>query len=475
MKNPLGNEIAHLGHKSGQEVAKMENAPRATSRGSHARLKEKIRSCTRAYFGRSSHVPFFVLRVKHGRHRKHFQLKSGLDESVEMAQQILDRLRLDGWERTVEIYRPRDGKKVTDLTIGEYLALLAEHTELDPFTLRNYARALRTLVGGIKGLTHVGQEKYSGSDAASPWREAVDKVFLDTITASEVVRWRTKYLQKGIEAGRKRTSVEHTANTIVRNARSLFAKRTLHQLKLALPSLVLPSPLPFEGVILLKEHEADFHYVSSIDAGALINKAFAELKGELLVIFCLAIGGGLRRKEIDNVEWSHVNLVEGKVRVANPRHRRLKSDSSAGTVALEQRFIEVLKQHAKNGSTGYVLFPDRLPRPPKGTIYYRCNAEFDQVLSWLRQNGVTNTDKPIHTLRKEFGSNIAAAKGIHAASASLRHSTVALTDKYYAERTAQPTNFFTSATNAIPGVAGTDAIKLLEFLKVHGFTLTKTG
>lgn len=471
MKIPAENVIADIGRKSGQEVANEKKARNASTRGSLAHLKSRIRSNTATYFGRASHVPFFVIRLKHGRQRKHFQLKLNLDDSAELAAEIMAHLRLHGWAKTAEVYRPREGRKTSDLTVGEYLELLSQHSELEPLTLENYASCLRRVVSGITNLKHKGSDKFAGGRAHSAWRAAVDKVLLDQITPTAVVRWRSKYVRDRVAAGRKQEYVEHTVNSTIRNARSLFAKRVLHALKLAVPTLSLPSPLPFEGVPLLKEHESDFFYHSTIDVTALIEKAFAELFGEELVIFTLAIGGGLRRKEIDNLEWCHVNLANRTVAIMKPRNGRLKTDSSCGIVVLEKRFADVLEAHARRGNTGYVLFPDRAALHRAKTRRYRCNTELNRVLNWLRQNGVNNSDKPLHTMRKEFGSNIAKHKGIYAASASLRHSTIALTAKYYAQRKAEETSFFNAEQPSTGGLTESDMQKLLTMMKAQGLVV----
>jgi hypothetical protein len=44
------------------------------------------------------------------------------------------------------------------------------------------------------------------------------------------------------------------------------------------------------------------------------------------------------------------------------------------------------------------------------------------------------TRNPIHTLRKEFGSLINQEFGIFAASAALRHSSIAITREHYVDR-----------------------------------------
>jgi len=52
--------------------------------------------------------------------------------------------------------------------------------------------------------------------------------------------------------------------------------------------------------------------------------------------------------------------------------------------------------------------------------------------AWLRNKGV-NTQKPLHTLRKEYGSLVSQAHGIHAASKALRHADIHVTNNYYTD------------------------------------------
>jgi hypothetical protein len=41
--------------------------------------------------------------------------------------------------------------------------------------------------------------------------------------------------------------------------------------------------------------------------------------------------------------------------------------------------------------------------------------------------------KPLHTLRKEFGTLVNLAHGIHAASKALRHADITLTNNFYTD------------------------------------------
>jgi integrase len=54
------------------------------------------------------------------------------------------------------------------------------------------------------------------------------------------------------------------------------------------------------------------------------------------------------------------------------------------------------------------------------------------VTTWLRAHGVTG-DRPLHTLRKEFGSIICAAADIYTASRQLRHKQLGTTAAHYTD------------------------------------------
>ena len=54
------------------------------------------------------------------------------------------------------------------------------------------------------------------------------------------------------------------------------------------------------------------------------------------------------------------------------------------------------------------------------------------MTSWLRDHGIEG-DKPIHVLRKEFGSRVNAKCDIHAASMARWHADIGITAQFYAD------------------------------------------
>jgi integrase len=73
--------------------------------------------------------------------------------------------------------------------------------------------------------------------------------------------------------------------------------------------------------------------------------------------------------------------------------------------------------------------------PLAGTSYthYRAHRHFDALTAWLRAKGVSAI-KPLHELRKEFGSQVCAKYGIYTASRMLRHADIAITAQHYLDQ-----------------------------------------
>ncbi|MDR2778986.1 MAG: hypothetical protein LBB16_01725, partial [Puniceicoccales bacterium] len=58
-----------------------------------------------------------------------------------------------------------------------------------------------------------------------------------------------------------------------------------------------------------------------------------------------------------------------------------------------------------------------------------------ELIGWLRSHGV-NSNNPLHTLRKEYGSEICRQFGLYEASRALRHSSYGITESFYVDRKA---------------------------------------
>src|SRR5260221_12137977 len=128
---------------------------------------------------------------------------------------------------------------------------------------------------------------------------------------------------------------------------------------------------------------------------------------------------GLRRREIDLLEWSSFLWNDGLVRIKATEHFDAKTEDSLGDVAVDSELLELFRGHRARATSAFVIESDGQPRSGVSYSFYRCHDVFDRLTTSLRKNGV-KTNKPPHTLRKEFGSQVCAAHGVHAASRQLR-------------------------------------------------------
>jgi integrase len=209
----------------------------------------------------------------------------------------------------------------------------------------------------------------------------------------------------------------------------------------------LPSPLPFEGVTLPEVGRS--RYKSEIEPALLLTAAKRELaegiqgedqpanpRPELFKIILLALGAGLRRDEIDKLQWNQIQWHRNTIRVETTEHGGTKSADSEADVDVDPGLLEILKSYMPEPGKGssFVIESPIEPRPESVSYHhYRCNRQFEELLTWLHGKGIKSRN-PLHALRKEFGSQICAQAGIYAASVALRHSSITLTRDYYIDK-----------------------------------------
>jgi integrase len=231
-----------------------------------------------------------------------------------------------------------------------------------------------------------------------------------------------------------------TVRKLVREASAFWKMVAVRKMDIDLP------PNPFVGLRLPKR--VDARYRSKIKAGELLKAAIEQLPRPELATVVLALCAGLRRREIDHLTWASV--FSDRIEVAPTDEYALKSKASAGAVPLDKVVGEMLAAWKKESlPSAYVVACDEAPRKIGRTIY-RSAAVQEKVIAWLRKNGVDATC-PLHILRKESGSLVAARAGVWAASAFLRHGSVQVTQAHYIERKAQSSPGFATV---IPIEAG---------------------
>jgi hypothetical protein len=212
----------------------------------------------------------------------------------------------------------------------------------------------------------------------------------------------------------------------MRQAKSLFSPAILKFVRLH-----LPDSLPFTGVGF--EPRQSMRYRSGFDVESLIHAAQKELPTEQLKIFLLATMVGLRRNEIDKLEWPSFRWGDRLIRIEATRYFHPKSEDSVGDVEIDSELLKVFRGFHARAAGNFVIESDVDARPEATYSHYRCQKDFEALTAWLRDKDVPG-NKPLHTLRKEFGSQICKKYGIYLASHALRHADIAITAQHYVDK-----------------------------------------
>jgi integrase len=357
------------------------------------------------------------------------------ESAATRARDIYLSIKGNGWEGTLQKYRPAlaSPKKRQNATVGEFLNEVKAKADGDPKTLEDYSKALRKIVSDVFEID-AGNEKFDYKTGGyQSWLGRVHAVKLLTLTPDKIQAWKRTFLARAgndlIQLRRAKVSF----NSFVRRAKSLFAPGIVRHL-----SIVLPSPLPFEGVEF--EPRQSLKYRSEIDVAELIQAANAELvdkESEVFKIFLLGVMVGLRRNEIDLLEWSSFKWDQGVIRIEPTSFFHPKTEDSIGDVPVDGEVMEIFRGYRARAKGIFVIESKGKPKPGITRLYYRCQKQFKALNRWLRQHGITEANKPLHTLRKEFGSKLAEVHGIFAASTALRHADISITSAFYADAKAR--------------------------------------
>jgi integrase len=391
----------------------------------------------------------YSVQIAHENRRQFFQLgTANRQEAARAAQRIYQSLKNNGWEQTLATKSLENLSKKTDTRIGEFLAQVRSLHASKVKTIDNYAGSLRKIASGIAGIPSGGRG--GASENHRQWRAKVDALKLSILTPSEIQKWRENFLSRAGTDPVKQRSARVSVNSFLREARSLFSPKYLE----GLDGVSLPDPLPFTGIKL--ERRSMPRYQSGFDCLELVKAAtleLAESEPEQFKIFVLAVMAGLRRNEIDKLEWARFNWSAGTISIVPTAFFRTKSEDSTRSVWIPPEMLEIFRGYRAKALGRFVIESPVKPTTNKHYDHYRAQATFDKLIGWLRSKGVGG-EKPLHTLRKEFGSLIAAKFGIYAAKQMLGHADITTTAAHYLEAKEKPViglgHLLPIAPNVIP-------------------------
>ena len=414
-----------------------QNSPPAGAIAKDARRRGKsdIRYWEQAIFqptykrgGKTMQGGEWAAKIQHLGRRETFALgSSNRAASASRAKEIYLHLQSNGWDETILRFKPKAANmNCAVATVGEFLAEVTANASGRARTIEGYCRSFRTIVAEIFG-NDGGTAKYDYQNGGrQKWLDRIGAVRLAEITPAMVQKWKLRFIRRAGNDPLKLRATRVSVTSLMRQAKSLFTPAVLKFIKLD-----LPEASPFAGVSF--EPRQSMRYRSGFVIEDVIRVAASELPPEQFKVFLLATMAGLRRNEIDKLEWQAFRWEEGIIRIEATRFFQPKSEDSSGDVEIDDELMVAFKTFHTRATRDFVIESQNPARPEATYSHYRCERLFKALTKWLRQHGVTG-NTPLHTLRKEYGSQMCAKHGIYAASQALRHADIAITSQHYIDK-----------------------------------------
>lgn len=363
----------------------------------------------------------YYVRLQYQGKRKKVKLLETAEDSFAQARKIQRELHAGRFD-ILDQLKERETERVA--TIGEIFArYLAAGAVLDaaPKTRRYNINALRSIIDETKS------------------NEEIDALSSVILTRDLVLACQNR-MTAGITDHLLANSARISANSRVRMARSLFAKKVIASS--IYQDLRLPYLSGFKGAKLLKVARQRYHKPDSnlITATWESSKALKKNDPSAYIAFLLAATAGLRKGEISLMRWNWIRedtrpepLTAAAVKSFVLSVRTTSDFTAKGKdereIELDPRVVAELEELRQTvGPDAYVI---------PGHKTERASLVFKRLSTWMRGIGWT-TGKQAHELRKYFGAEVATSFGLYAAQKLLGHKQASTTNDYYADLVNQP-------------------------------------
>ena len=371
----------------------------------------------------------YSVKIQQSGRREKFSLGILNEEAAALkAREIYGYVQAHGMDEACAKYKPGSLRNAGPIvTVGDLVNGVLQITQNAQLrTVKDYCQRFRRIVAEIFDIQEENKTNYRKGGGLERWTSKVDAVKLRDIAPAAVERWKVAFINRAGNDPTAISSARTSVNSILRMASSLFAdKRIKH----------LPQPVynPFKEIAL--EPRQDMHYRSGFSIQELTEAALKELEQEQLKIYLLASMAGLRREEIDSLQWSAFKWEQGLLSIRRTPYFQPKSNHSMGDADLDAELLALFRgfRAQAKSDNDFVIVSNVRPRPGAAYFHYRCNAVMDKLIKWLKGKGVPG--KPLHTLRREYGSQINARHGIYEASRALRHADINITAQHYVRNT----------------------------------------
>lgn len=454
-----------------------KNVPKVATPTKYA--KTDIRYWNGAVFKDNS-ANYFARIQLHGKRRK-ISLRTGTKKNAtEVARDLHANVSELGWVDGLAETFGEAGRIKSNATLGDWIEGVRLTGFFSPATLKQNQGKTRTIAEAIRsGVVTIGQEgdrsRFGRGANADKWRERVDAVLLEELTEEKIGWWRRNHLARFVDNPADLKSAKISVESYIRAGKSLFQPKIIKALA---GSVALPNFIPFRDVEAEKVPKSK--YVSEIESpGALLIAGRRDLWGVTadslrsvaylakgldpadvatnaseqahfaklaeyhhgaFQILTLGLCMGLRREEIDRLQWKQVRWEKRLIVIEETDCFAPKADSG-GEVDFDEGLVGLLRDWQSKASGRFVvdgIDPKDLPVSRR----YRTEEAGAVLIDWLRGKGITRASKPIHALRKEFGAEVCKVAGVHAAASVLRHSDIRTTTDHYTDRRGHTTAGF---------------------------------
>lgn len=426
-EDQIGTERRSFDH--GERPSSVQAGDRAALSKTDVRYWQRvIFQATYRKNGSKRTVAHWSAKIQHAHRRETISLETpNRAAAAAKARDIYLFLKANGWNETLAKFKPsRRTPKSQVVTVGEFLEAVSTQFGGKRKTIDDYARAFRRIIAGIFEIDAAASKYDYRGGGREKWLARIHRIRLDEITPARVQKWKVTFIKAAGASPIKVRAARISANSFLRQAKGLFAPERLRFLPTSVGALN-----PFVGVSF--EPRQSMRYKSDFDIQRVIKRAQTDLPTEQLKIFLLALMAGLRRNEIDKLEWSAFHWDKGVVRIAATHWFQPKSEDALADVEVDSELLEIFRGFRARATGNFVIESDASAKVGVGYSHYRCERLFAELTKWLRDNGV-DSKTPLHTLRKEFGSQICAQHGIYAASHALRHADIAITSQHYIDK-----------------------------------------
>jgi hypothetical protein len=467
---------------SGKEMARkvVKKNPSKFSKNDRRYWEARVyRPVYRDESGRSKETGNFAVRIQaHGERRGVSLRDTAQREAAKSAMALSKLIDTHGWERGLAEFRGDAPKPRNTLTLGDYLDEVAATGEIAPRTLRTYASKVRRIAADLGNIRLPGKlNKFDHvNGGAETWQRLVDRVLLSKMTPEAIQQWLTNHLAQFRGNPAKLGSATITGNSCIRAGKAIFAERIRERLQ----HLTLPDPLPFVGMRTSKEsptryrskienpeimlvagsrelaqatleteHQAIWQEQGGEGRAPLPSPAEvirAELrasrKREAFKGLVFGLCAGLRRGEIDRLQWSQVDFARSLI-VIEPTDCFAPKSNSVGDIPIDEEIVKLMKEW-KKASTSRFVVDGVEPKTDTDSHHYRAERAHAELIRWLKDKGLT-VRNPLHALRKEFGSIVCQKAGVYVASRLLRHANITMTAAVYTDDRGRVTSGLGSA------------------------------